>query len=357
MPGPRINSNVCQTVSHILSGIAEATTATDGLVGIETVALGLSPKVLLDNGLYAHTVYFEVPRGILSVPSGDEGLDDYDWYTSVGFTLYISDEREDGTRLVASDLFDLVAKVDGADFVFLKYNFIDFWARRALVMTDISAVEKFEMDFYFDDFVGSYDFDLEHKTIYVGSDNKGYPYPPDDLGISYTPFDEIRVDVTPSGECTPNKLTEYVKNNTESGFVSLTELYNKTYGKNPGDKLYEGRDPMGTSYFKDFIKMLYYVSYEGSVSKTEQADIVANSPKVMSFSIKLDSDAYKYVYEFYRFDENRVLVRIVKTDFAGVELTPVSDFYISSFAMKKIADNMRGILNAEKITPDEGYAD
>ena len=90
----------------------------------------------------------------------------------------------------------------------------------------------------------------------------------------------------------------------------------------------------------------------------EQSEALENAPMVMKFKVKLDSSSYYYTYEFYRASDRRVMVRIYQADANGViKSTPVSDFYITSFAFKKIVNAFVGILNAEEIDPDIGYID
>jgi len=111
-----INSSACEAVAKKLGGIGETTGSSAGLVGLETVAVGITPSVKNAYGLYAHTVYFELPRGIIVIDSGSEDeIDDYDHYSRLGFTLYISDPVYDSElktyiRYVGSDLYDIVAK-------------------------------------------------------------------------------------------------------------------------------------------------------------------------------------------------------------------------------------------------------
>ena len=78
-------------------------------------------------------------------------------------------------------------------------------------------------------------------------------------------------------------------------------------------------------------------------------------------TLKLDSNAAPksqdlYVYKFYRIDDRRVRVSLHREDSDGdIRISAVSDFYISSFAFKKIASGFISLLNAEVIDINEGY--
>lgn len=351
-----LNHSVCQNVVNILAGQSEATTAPGGLVGNETVAVGITPEVMMEYGLYAHTIYFELPRGLWSIDSGNMGsLDDFGWYETLGFTLYISEEQEDGTRFVASDLYDVVTKVPSEKLVFLKYDFVSFWARRDLMLTDIANINSLKVELMLEDMKGIYDMRLNHRTIYIGSDNKGYLKPPSD--ISYSEFDEITVVVTPEGECTPNALTNYIAEKGYS-FVSLTELYDQLVGG--GKQTFAGYDALGTSNFKEFIETLYFTTYAGVVPQGEQASVVENAPLVMRMSFTLSSSGYPYVYEFYRYDDRRVMVRLYQESYNETtgeytRTTPVSDFYVSTFAFKKLVNHYVDVLNTVDIDKENAY--
>ncbi len=353
-----LSNAVCQEVANILAGINEDTTQPpEGLSGTETVAVGITPEVMEKYGLYAHEIYYEIPRGIFTIESDDlNEIVDYDWYDTVAFTLYISEEQEDGTRYVGSELYDLVAKVDASKFVFLNYDFVNFWARREMMITDIEFIEELSFEAHLEDFSGGYDMQLDHKTVYWTSDNHRYTAKPE--GISYSEFDEITVKVTPFGTLTPTKLTDYMQANSYD-FVSLTEFYNMAVLG--GGNNYVRYDPFGTSNFKELIENIYFTSYSGVIPGEEQAQIVANSPMIFRMSFKLSSSAWRYVYEFYRYDDNRVMVRVYQASYDSAthaytqKTTPVSDFYISTFSAKKIISNFRGVLNGVDIDKETAY--
>lgn len=333
----------CQAVARLLGGVAannESVTA-GGYSGTETVAIGLSPEVLDKYGLYAHTIYFELPRDIEGyVPDSEadkdsiDRIDDFRYKSIIGFTLYISDpDPIDGTRFVASDKYDIVAKVKGDDFSFLDEKFESFWARRSIILLDSNKIDFLEVEFLLADLVGKYTFDLNIES---------------DEGME--------VKVTPEGECTPNALTEFIKANGLE-YLSLEELYDKTYPDDPEKGKYEP-DSVGTTYFREAIRLIYVTDFQGLMPEEDKADFLKPENMLMRLRLKVDGYPSRYVFEFYRGDDRRVLVSIHKENANGViRVGPVSDFYISTFAFKKMVWGLSGVLNAEKIDPDIGYPD
>lgn len=352
-----LNSSACESVVKVLGGLEEDGTSgtANGLFGDAVVEVGITPSVMEKYGLYAHTVYFELPRGIYAYTPDDgtgedlsDKLDDYAYYDTLGFTLYISEvDPVTNKRYVASDLYNIVTEISADKLIFLDFDFETFWARRNIIFMDIKDIEAVGMEFHMSDLKGNYDFDLIHETIKYETSANGFT----------SSFDKITAFVTPSGELTPNKLIEFMNSKGYKEGVSLTELYESYY---PNDaelkKVYP--DSLGTAYFKEAIRMIYLTAYVDVMPEAERAEAMKAENLVMRMTLDIKSSAYTYVYEFYRADDRRVLVSIYQQDANGnIATTPVSDFYISTFAFKKIVTNFVGLLNAEKIAPDVGYPD
>ena len=372
-----INSSTCEAVAKMLGGIGDTTGQSEGLVGSETVAVGLTPEVKKYYGLYAHTIYFELPRGVIVIPSGsDEVVDDYDWYKTLGFTLYISEERYDeefgAYRYVGSDLYDVVAKVSADKLVFLNYNFVDFWARRSLMMFDIKYLDKISVEFNMEDLAGEYIFDLSHRTGYIVGNKLTFTEPESYKDV----YNYITVNVAKlcncNGECkcTETKLSQMAEER-DGARVPLASLYNKYITEGNGvafsdGNAYIGLDTAGTSYFRDVMRILYATQYAGVLTAEEQAEALSSAPMVMRITVKLDEEKApntskdSHVYEFYRCDDRKVMVRQYRIDKNGDKIvngdtSEVTDFYISSFAFKKIAANYFALLNAERIDMEVPY--
>ena len=122
------------------------------------------------------------------------------------------------------------------------------------------------------------------------------------------------------------------------------------------DKSKYGHDAVLDVSCDDKVQVLRTEPME--LTAEEQEDALLNAPMVMKFSLKLDSSSYRYVYEFYRCDDRRVMVRIYQSDAQGnMMTTPVSDFYVSTYAFKKIAGGFVSLLNAEEFELNGGYPD
>ncbi len=356
-----LNYNVCYRILQLLGGVGENTSTSAGLAGKEIISVGITPEKLYELGLYKHRLYFELPRDLVPIDSGDdETLDDYTYYEKLGFTLYISDVQDDGTRLVASDLYDIIVKADASTFFFLEESFVDLWARRNMLMTDVEFMQEIKIDLALDDMVGSYEFDIIHQLSYITSTGLQVGgNPPADYADT---FDRIKVSVTPSGDCTPNMLTQLMKENNQTAY-SLDELYKHTVKDQDRHDAYFP-DTLGTTYFKEFILSMFYVDFEDSVDKAEQDFAVEKCKMLMKFSIKIDTDKdgddtdeNYYTYEFYRTADRRVVVRLYEEDGNGnmLQSSAVSDFYISTYGFKKIVNNFVSLMNGEEFDLESGY--
>ena len=68
------------------------------------------------------------------------------------------------------------------------------------------------------------------------------------------------------------------------------------------------------------------------------------------------TSSYDYAYEFYRASDRRIMVRIFREDrTTGTALESVSDFYISTYAFKKIVNCYMQILSAETVDNEMSY--
>lgn len=353
-----LNSASCERVVRFLGGINDDSSSSSsiGLSGSETVAVGLTPENMLKYGkpgvgLYANTVYFELPRGIEIISSGSEDvIDDYRFLDTLGFTLYISDEMTDGTRYVGSDMYDIIVKIDGEGFEFLEETFISFWARRSLAVVNYSDIDNMTVDLNMEDLHGSYNMEMQHETVWIYN-SEAYYEKPEQGGTEY---DKMTVHVSlkeqnPTGTLFSQLLAESGKSS-----LKLSTVYTEAKGED--EVVMDQYDTLGTSCFKDFLLMFYSTHYVGTVSEEEQQWAKENAHKVMSMSLTVSkSSAYPYTYDFYRMDDRRIMVCIYRQNSAGVKINEVSDFYISAFAFKKIVRNFVNLLNGIEINVDQGY--
>lgn len=335
-----LNGGTCETVVGLLGGLGANTSSSAGLVGSKVVEVGITPEIMEKYGLYAHTVYFELPRGILSLETDNEDSDDYAWYETLGFTLYISDEV-DGVRYVGSDMYDVVVEIDADPFVFCEYDFVEFWARRQLVLVDVNQIEWIDLKFNMSDLSGSLRFDIEgimHEVTGGGT------------------YRQMKINMTPSGGFTNKVLADYLSR-TGGTYIPLDAYYNYVLGG--GKEMTYGNDYAGAGYFKEVLQMLYYTTYLGRLDGDDQTKIGTMTP-IMTLRIKVERDANPYVYEFYRIDDRRVGVRMYSEWSDGVAASgrDTCDFYISTYAMKKIANGFLALSEARVVEIDSfGYGD
>ena len=352
-----LNTSACEAVVRVFGGLQVNASASEGLKGIQTVAVGITPEIMDKYGLYANTVYFELPRGISNIVYSDDSnkgidtLDDYTYYSTLGFNLYISDADEvDGTRYIASDLYDIVAKVSGDDFGFLELSFADFYARRSMIMTAVSDIDNITLEFFMDDVYGKYSNEIIHQQRYPYN-GKLYTAEnlPEEAKGTVMVYDWFTVAVTHSGDkMMDTAFARYLSENSLTG-ANLWDFY----GKN--ERL--GMDTLGTANFKEFAETLFYTPYSGTLSAEEQA---SDGVLLMRMSVRLYEgySSSDYVYEYYRISDGQVMVRLCLEDRnTGERSEAVSDFYISTFSFKKIVNCYLGILNRQNIDGDIPYVD
>ena len=360
-----LNASACEAVVKILGGLLTNASSSTGLVGARTVDVVITPEKLRQYNLYDYSVYFELPRGIEarvydSTTSSMEqyltNLDDYDYVTTLGFNLYISKpDPVTGKRYIASDLYDIIAELDASDdFIFLEQNFVDFYARRNIVLVNVENVASVNLEFMMEDRYGTYYNELRHAETYTYG---GRLYKKSQLTEAQlqqaSKYDSIEVVVTPSGNCYESELSKFLaeKNYTQ---VSFREFY----GADKTDRM----DSLGTSYFKEFIETLFNTRYHGTLSDEEQAAAYAGGELVMRMTVNLVeseqySPLYHYVYEFYRISSRRVMVKISQVRRDGSERYSVSDFYVSNFAFKKLCSKYFDLLEGNPVNNEAVFSE
>ena len=360
-----LNSGTCETAVKLLGGIANNTNQAVGYAG-ETVAIGLSVDNMEKYGLYAHRIYFEMPRNIYDASeeledADSDALSDYGWLSTLGFNLYISDtvydERGNKIRYIGSDMYDIVAKVPAADFDFVEYGFVEFWARRNVVSMNIEKLEQVEFEFNMEEYKGSYTFDLTFKTAYGAYIDGKYVISEEKIA-GYSPFDYEIVNVKASDDAFDTAFKQMFGSEK---WGDLATLYNSTLGD--GDlTFYPGTDTtLGAGYFNSVYESLLFTTYLDDLTEEEQAT-GKTKPKVMSMHLKVDGAEYFYTYDFYRIDDRRVMVSLYRTQLNAEgervkveDRGEVSDFYISTYAFKKLVNNYLHLLNGKEIDDSIGY--
>ncbi len=351
-----MNEDVCEKIVKLFGGLTETSSA-EGLVGDKTVKLGIDANSLAqivyqyntenegtDKQFFGHTVHFSLPRELydISNPNDDE-LDDFGWMRTLDFVLHVSEpvwEIESGSyvRYVASEMYDIIAKIDADTLGYLELDTVDLWARRTLLLVDLEYLAEINIKFMMDDLKGEYCFELEHST-----QNSS-----DWIGRIFAS------NIDPDSNFT-TRYDEYLK---ISSFADLTSFY-EYLGYTDG---IDG-DPYGTAMFKEIISALYFTSYEGTLTEDEQKAAKSNGAlfelRVKMNGINENANTDKeYCFTFYRVDDSRFMVRIHEEENGRVVGNRyASDFYISSFAFQKIVTNFIGILNGEELDANEPYPD
>ena len=358
-----LNADSCEEVVKFFGGIGSDSSSAIGLSGT-TVAVGLTLENMEKYGLYAHRVYFELPRGIYDASEGTEGdssdqISDYGWFSTLGFTLYISDVDydEDGSRIryIGSDMYDLVAKVPADNLDFLEKDFVEFWARRNMVMMSIEKLEKLTLDFNMEDLKGEYTFSLSFDKVYCGYVDSKYVVSDEPFEGS-SPIEEERVNVTVSPDAFDTELKRLMTSSGSDSY-SLIALYNQTMGDGFSTVYYPNtNDPMGPACFNDVYEILQMSRYQGMLTEEEQAAAYERE-KILTIRIKVTTGDY-YNYDFHRLDDRRIMVALYRTDSDGNKLDngmQVSNFYVTTFAFKKIVGNYINLLDGKSIDAVVGY--
>ncbi|GEM_PF-6117438 len=324
-----VNSSVCEDIARQLGGLEGDSSTSAGLYGTETVAVGLTPDVMAEYGLYAYTVYYELPRGIYMDYAEDGETVLYHSTYTLGTYLYVSEENADGTRYVGSSLYDVVTKIDASVFDFLNGSFNETFARKALVMTDIESVTDIKVSCHLDELQRDYEI-LYRETV---SGTYGYF-----IKLS----DTFTVDNT--------RLRAYAEANPQFTAVNLNNFYSQVGGMDyyqDANGTYSER--AGKSYLREWIQALWATDYAGELEDGESA--IAGKDELLSLSFVLEGGK-EYTYRFYRVSDRQVAVRLEFPD-----KTPTQDFYISTLAFKKICNCYISLLNAEVVNGEVGYGD
>ena len=367
-----LNNGVCENVLEILGGIGETAGQSDGLIGLETVAVGLNTSAILkyfygddvcdgvcdedcladfnrdfDNPerSFAHKIRFVLPRNISDVSDTDDPSY-YVWSHTLTFTLYVSREHTapDGSkfRYIASDMYDVVTKISAENLVFLNYDFVEFWARRTPLMLDVNTIESLKLNFNMSDVYGSYDFSMTHTDYYY--DANGNKYTEDAPNRTHDNFIKLFLSV---GEgAMDSAVSDYIAEKGIDGKLAFSEFFDSVSGG--GMVGYDTRD---VESFKNIMQKIYLTRYTGMLTEEEQEAGALLEP-IFSMELKLSGSSNRYLYEFRRIDERRVMVTLTRT---GSKPSSSSDFYISSAALREIVGGFVYLINGLDVDAEESY--
>ena len=373
-----LNAGSCEEVVKLLGGIGTDSNSAAGLSGT-TVAIGLTAANMSHYGLYAHKIYFEMPRLIYDASEGtsqddEDMLSDFAWIDTIGFTLYISDVAydEDGNkvRYIGSDMYDIVVKVYTDDFDFVEYDFVEFWARRSMVMMNITKLDELKLELFMSDLSGSYTFDVDFTNGYSGYINGELIFSEEKRDGLSAVKEFQTVDITASHDAFKTKFKELYGEEK----ADLAWLYKQTLG---GGKTnyYPGvqNTTYGAAYFNSAYSILQLISYVDTLTEDEQTEYFGKN-LVMSMHIKVEGqkigdEEFYYTYDFYRIDDRRIMVALYKSNANGdciddsgnvvpsdkIGENTVSDFYIDAFSFKKLVNAYIQLLNGADFDENLGY--
>lgn len=352
-----LNNGTCNTVVEILGGLEEVAGNSEGIYGEETLAIGLSTDVMIKYHLYdeeAYRIYFELPRDIYDANLEEDGDELYAWGSELGFTLYVSGEfEEEGEvyRYVASDMYQIVTKIPAEKLVFLKYDFVDMWARRKMLMLDIEYLEALDVEFNMDGVYGKYNFDITHTTHYIDANGNHYTQYTDGM----SEYDYMTIVLSQGSGSMETEFSKYLQNNGLGTATNLADFYNATYGG--GKPVAIGNDTADVAQFKSLMQLIYFTDYTDTVPRDEQADILNSREVIMKLTVSVKGDTDKYVYEFRRYTERQIMVTLSRVSSSGVVLSSASDFYLSSAAARKIVSGFLFILSGKEVDGTVNYPD
>ena len=363
-----LNDGPCLTVVKLLGGVGTDSNSAVGFSG-KTVAIGLTLENMEKYGLLAHKIYFEMPRGIYDKETGSnvdtdvdieedaDDFSDFEWLRTLGFTLYISDVEYDENgakiRYIGSDMYDLIAKVPADDFEFLNYGFTEFWARKHLVMMDITKLEGLRLEFNMEDLKGEYDFSLEFENKYGSFVNGDFKVR--DEAFEGATF--VKNYETVTVKASDDAFSTLFKEMNGTAEMDLTTVYRETLGGGKTGTYPGGRTNYGAAYFNTAYETLQLTRYFDDLTEEEQ-EIGFTKTRIMRMHLKVEGRDYYYTYDFYRIDDRRVMVCLYMSDEEGNKLEggdEVSDYYITTFAFKKLVAQYKCLLNGEHFDESVSY--
>ena len=249
-------------------------------------------------------------------------------------------------------MYDVIVKVPAADFDFLEYEFVEFWARRNVLMMDITNLTGLKLEFNMADLTGTYNFDVIFREAYAGYVNGKYVISANQFTGS-SPIEEEVIRVQASDDAFDTAFKQMFGTN----WGDLSTLYNNTMGDGNATYYPGSKDTLGAAYFNSVYETLQLTTYLDCLTEEEQAAGKEKDP-ILRIQFRVEGKKYFYTYEFRRIDDRRIMVTLYRVDEDGKvseSLGEVSDFYISTFAFKRIVNQYITLLNGQKIDETIDY--
>jgi hypothetical protein len=160
----------------------------------------------------------------------------------------------------------------------------------------------------------------------------------------------MEIAVTQGAGSMETALSKYI---TDNGIVGPVD-FSRFYGN--GTDNYIELDTEDVSYFKEVMLILYMTNYVDTLTAAEQSAAMTHDP-IMTIELALKKSTDKYVYEFRRFEDRRVMVTIKCCAPDGTVRHESSDFYISSAITREIITGFVYLLNGKPVDSDIFYED
>lgn len=325
-----------------------------GMMGAETVAIGIDEQSMVKYGLYAYHLTYALPYNSNANMQDDGNVTSMTCDYTVYYDLYISEKDEKGVRYVASTQFGTVVKVTDGSFDFVEWDFYEDIARNNVFMTNVENIKEISVSANYTDKKDTHTFVLSLDKAY-GESKDGHR-----LYVSYVNGEaetetvfysaggytaSAGVIVEQAGAVAQRVTT--VKNGTD--IDALFAGYTDT----------SGYDKAGVVYFRRFVSSLYHTRYMGLVSadKTE-AEIAAllenEQACLLSMRITL-IDGRVYTFRFIAYSAARMMVSVSGVDKNGADLGESHLFFVNRSEVDKLFTMTDKLSLGIPFTENDGY--
>ena len=147
-------------------------------------------------------------------------------------------------------------------------------------------------------------------------------------------------------------VSDYIAERGTVGALEFSKFYDATYGG--GKETYIDYDTADVSFYKNVMQILYLTNYTDMLTAEEKAYGLTLAP-IFSMELEFDGSPDRYLCEFRRIDERRVMVTTTCMSPGGTVRSTSSDFYISTPALREVVSGFVYLLNGLEVDPDAVY--
>ncbi|MBO5788527.1 MAG: DUF4340 domain-containing protein [Clostridia bacterium] len=327
--------------------------------GTHTVAVGITPEVMLKYGLFARRMSISMTYNTKADDLGGGNLTNITCDHRIDYTFYVSEEQ-DGYRYVASPLYDVVVQVPSEPLEFLDWNFLDKWARSNLLLMYLRDIREIEV-------ISRYTDRQSHHSFWLSTDH-AYKY--QSQGEVST-IERLYV-MYVSGKTTiasSNYSKDFVTAKPGVAVDPIGDMYRVTHlqGGVDLDKIYYDQghtgssreDLMGVYFFRRMMTVVLSTRYIGEVaddlSPQEITALMANPQAcVTSMKVKL-VDGRSFGYDFYAYSAERMLVSFTTYRTDGSVESQSQVFYVNASEVKKIVTFCDKLSSGDTFHADDFY--